>query len=239
MNVARSRFGAVSVCVALVAGCQDSEAPPADTRVEQGTPDALAIDLTPADSLARDHPLPDLPPPDMPLPDLTPPDTAKRCQAPRKPCGPPAAPPCPPLDKCKNLYKGSGLRNWPTKTDASGALVSGYPGCKDSKGKTWPSIDVGAANWFRYINCGTYKDYPVHQNCTFEILSYNDCCSGCVLKNIDYDIQEQVGGKWTTIKTIRHAFTGSCDNHVDAYSPSTTSVRIQSNKGFYVCVFEK
>lgn len=167
------------------------------------------------------------------------PDSAQVCRPVTAECGAPNTPPCAPGDRCKAKYGGTGDRGWPVATNASGPLVNGVAGCKDSNGKTWPSVGAGSATWFQYNKCGTYKDFAIGTHCTMAIVSYNDCCSGCVLKNIEFDVQEKVGTSWKTMRHIKHPFTGTCASYTDRYTPQSGVVRIKMTTGFYVCAYQE
>lgn len=192
-----------------------------DTGTDTGTPDANPPDATQDAS----------------------PDTgsdASTCGATSQQCGTSIA--CAPGDKCHALYTGTGVRDWPVDTDATGPVGdSGGGTCTDSKGNDWPSEGVGSATWFEWGSCGSYKTFPVTSGCAFDILSYNDCCSGCVLNDVNIDVQEKINGTWTTQTTISHPYTGQCEHWDDVYIPKTSQVRLQyaGSAGSYVCVFQQ
>lgn len=150
---------------------------------------------------------------------------------------------CAPGDRCHALYTGTGIRDWPIDSDATGPVGdAGAHTCTQSNGNHWPSVGVGSATWFGFIDCGSYKTFPVSAGCSFDILTYQDCCSGCYLNDINVAVQEKVNGLWTTQETITHPYTpGVCGHFDDIYVPKTNEVRLlyQGSDGFYTCVFQQ
>jgi hypothetical protein len=227
--------GATSSSVADDASKLSGQEAGPEGAVADGTPsDATLPDVGTSDVALYDTALPA-------VPDAAGPDGAVLCQATAQPCGA-STRRCAPGDKCSGLYNGSGVRAWPMATDATGPTAdSGVQGCTDSQGNVWPSEGVGAATWFEFIDCGSYKIFPVSTGCKFDILTYNDCCSGCYLQNVNLDVQEMVDGGWTTLMTINHPYTGSCASWNDSYVPTTAQVRLLINGGIgsYACVYEE
>jgi hypothetical protein len=207
--------------------------------------DEVAIDLPQEDQWEAENPPPDVVPSDgedeAQEPDVAP-DTPPVCAALSENCGGPGQP-CAPGDRCGSLYTDTGVRNWPVSADATGSpMPDGRPSCYCASPEgEWPAIGVGSATWFDFVDCGTYKDYDVSANCRFAILSYTDCCSGCMLQHIAYDIQEDAGGgTWVTAAHIDYPEThGTCQVHTDYYDPETGRVRILNTGAFYVCVFQE
>jgi hypothetical protein len=125
-----------------------------------------------------------------------------------------------------------GERVWPVETDASDDI------CVASSGEEIPATGPGAANWFGYNGCGTWKVFDVQPGETHNITTYTD---DALLYDDAYAVQEFVSGSWRTQETYPAIQADKTNARVSEYTPSSDRIRIlntdgNSGVGFYLVV---
>ena len=142
----------------------------------------------------------------------------------------------PELPACTNPMPDDCLelstRLWPSAADAGDT-------CEDNRGNLHPSTGEDSAEWFDYIDCGTWKEFTTDP-CTWVLIrARGDMCSGCVLWHIGYVLEEKVDDGWVSVQVVdpEPDFRGMTDDQ--CYLTATGRFRIRAVDGFYVRVFQE
>lgn len=139
--------------------------------------------------------------------------------------------PCPdppPLSNCLG-------RVLPVATDAG-------DGCTTADGASVPATGRGAANWFGYDDCGSWKEYEVESGRDYRLLVYADDCP--TLSAVDFDVKEPDGnGGWQVTRHVPERRPDVPDGPVHRVylTPESDRIRIERNEDgggedFYVTV---
>ncbi|WP_158853593.1 hypothetical protein [Halorhabdus sp. CUG00001] len=117
---------------------------------------------------------------------------------------------------------------FPVATDAADDA------CQPASGESKSATGPGAAEWFAYGGCGSYKTYSVVPEETYWILSRTD---SALLTDGSYEIHEQVGTSWESQQTVSGP-QGEQKERMSKYVPATEQFRIVNvGAGFYVEVY--
>jgi uncharacterized membrane-anchored protein len=124
------------------------------------------------------------------------------------------------------------LARW-TMIYPSGADVGS---CRDSAGKMYPATGPGAARWFHWGGCSSYKDYDVVPGQQIILYAYGDDCSSCVCFRADFTVYEQRRDEW--VATQRFDLPEIPGLHIPVYyTPSSRTIRIIADACFYLDVY--
>ncbi len=108
--------------------------------------------------------------------------------------------------------------------------------CVNSKGKTLPKSGPGAATWFNYGGCGSWKTFPAIPDVLHRLRATGDSCGGCMLWHVGFHIQEDFGAGWETVETHDPPDKKGMKYEI-LYTPKTDEFRIQALGGFYIKVY--
>lgn len=119
------------------------------------------------------------------------------------------------------------VRYWPIDTDVES--------CTSASGKVSPGTGQGAAHWFHWNDCSSYKTYAAIPGLDLYLKAHTN---GAVLTDISFDIKEPDGsGGWETVRSI----DGPTGKHLDktyTHTPDSNRVRIDADQpGFYLRVY--
>lgn len=110
---------------------------------------------------------------------------------------------------------------------------------RDARGNEKPLTGDGAANWFKYNDAGSWKEFDVKKGTWYLIQCKGDECprGGGSLGCVTFSIQEQSGSEWKDMKKIEGP-QHICWYYFAAYKPSSAKIRIDAKTGFYVTVYD-
>ena len=124
-------------------------------------------------------------------------------------------------------------RIYPTAADCTS--------CTSASGRTYPCTGTGAANWFVWSSCGTWREFTVTPGETYKFHIHTDCCSGCMLTDIGLEISEDLGSYEVSITVDPEPDPRTCNSLDLYYVPLTDTVRVEviedSGRGCYLEVY--
>ncbi len=120
-------------------------------------------------------------------------------------------------------------RVWPVSTDVS----RGY--CTNANGERKPTTGEGAADWFVWSGCGTWKEYAVDPG---EPVYLEASTDGPSLTDARFEVLERRNGSWQTVYEHDDRLGADAERAV-RYTPKSARVRVRNRyDGFYMRVYD-